>query len=448
MSDLARSATLDGPFDFAAERGMLGALLFAPSDSGLVWTVRAIAKPTDCGDPRNRLVFEALLALAERGDPFDIRTIANELTTRSRLDAAGGRQYIAELTEASPRVDAVESYASIVADMATRRRTGAKAVQVAKAAAAAAPIATLQGLARETLELSTATTRDDLAPMSDAVKEEQERMLCDTQEGVVSTGLSALDSALAGGLWDGQTVVVGARPSVGKSAIGLGFALAAAIKCRADAHGVVVFISVEMPKRALAARAACALIAFADPDRPVDLMLVRKRELDAIDTRRYADALKDVDSLPMLISDRRDVTPTRARALCLQARARHGRVALVVLDYLQKMQPDTRHESREREVAETSRTFSALAGELGCPVVLLSQLNRKAADQPPKMADLRESGAIEQDADVILLAHRDENGRSVAVEKQRDGATTDGPIKLRWVPAAACFIDAPAGYGA
>lgn len=183
-------------------------------------------------------------------------------------------------------------------------------------------------------------------------------------------------------------------------------------------------------------------IAHATPLRPVDLMAVRRKQLSTDDTRRYSNALDGLGGLPLLISDRRDVTPSRARALCLQARARFGRVALVVVDYVQKMAPDTAYDSREREVAETSRTFSALAGELKCPVVLLSQLNRKATERRPTMADLRESGAIEQDADVILLAHKENGIRDLVVEKQRDGATSDGPIALGWIGAAACYVDA------
>ena len=442
-AEKVRLEEVDGPHDHEAELALLGGLgLLEGADVGRIWSVRAIVSPDDLHDPRHELFYRVLLTLAERGVAIESCAISAELRAQNRYNTLGGAEYLSEVYAAGITSAHLEQHARLIAEAATARRAVAKAVLLVARAQSGASLSSLQSAARELLEVSTSTAEDDLASIGDAAREEEARLLATEPEGVVTTGLRALDHALAGGLWDGQTIVVGARPSVGKSAIGLGFAVAAAKDCAAKGHGVVVFISVEMPRRPLAARAACMCIAHATPLRPVDLMAVRRKQLSTDDTRRYSNALDGLGGLPLLISDRRDVTPSRARALCLQARARFGRVALVVVDYVQKMAPDTAYDSREREVAETSRTFSALAGELKCPVVLLSQLNRKATERRPTMADLRESGAIEQDADVILLAHKENGIRDLVVEKQRDGATSDGPIALGWIGAAACYVDA------
>jgi replicative DNA helicase len=429
------------PEDPEAERAVLAACLLDDGSEGVVWRVRALVKPEDFADRARSEAYGAMLAVADRGEVLDVVTLAGELRARGRLNAVGGPQYIGEITDEIPTTAHVESHARLVADAATRRRVLESSSRLAARASSGAPIGDLQGAARELLELSTATGEDDVVPLGRAAQEEEDRYAATGAEGVISTGLRVLDTALAGGLWDGQTVVIGGRPSDGKSALGAGFATAGARWCASRGEGVVVYLSVEMPRRALAARAACEAIARATPDRPVDLMRVRAKTLETDDLRRYTDALQALDALPLFISDRRDITPSRARALCLRLRARHGKVALVVVDYLQKMEPDQRHESREREVAETSRTFSALAGELKCPVVLLSQLNRDAAKRRPTMADLRESGAVENDADVILLLHREGGKRDVDLVKQRDGAISDGPIPLGWCGPAACFTD-------
>lgn len=443
MAETMRLAEVDGPHDHDAEKALLGGLcLLDPAEVGRVWTIRSVVAPSDFHDHRNRLFYEVLLSLAERGESIDAHTLGRELKARGRFNTIGGSDYLSELFDATITTQHLDAHARLVADAATARRLVVEAQRMVSRASSGASLDELQGAARRCLEVSTAVSQDDLASIGDAAKDEESRLLASDDQGVITTGLATLDRALAGGFWGGQTIVIGARPSVGKSAVGIRCALAAAMHCAERAEGVVAFISVEMPRRSIASRAACIKIALASPANPVDLMSVRQKQLSTFDAKRYSDALDAMQGLPLLISDKRDVTPSRARALCLQARARYGRVALIVVDYLQKMKPDTAYDSREREVAETSRIFSALAGELSCPVVLLSQLNRKATERRPTMADLRESGAIEQDADVILLLHKEGQRRDIMVEKQRDGATTDEPVPLGWIASAACYVDA------
>lgn len=437
--------SMEGPADEEAERAVLAAALLDDGSLGVAWRARAIVRPEHFANAAHATIWEAALSVADRGEPLDVVTLARELTARGRINAVGGVQALGALTDIIPTTAHVETHARLVVEAATQRATMIAASRLRARAAQGAPLGDLQGGARELLEIVTSSSADDVVSLGQAAEEEEARFVSSATEGVITTGLRSLDAALAGGLWDGQTVVIGARPSTGKSSLGLGMALAAARECAKRAEGVVVYLSVEPPRRSLAARAACEWIARQTPHAPVDLMGVRARSLSATDAARYSAALDAVSALPLFISDRRDLTPAAARGLCLRLRARHGRVALVVVDYLQKVTPDRAHDSREREVAEISKAFSVLAGELRCPVVLQSQLNRKASERRPTMADLRESGAVEQDADVILLLHREKGVRDVVVEKQRDGATSDAPIPLGWVAAAAAFTDAPEG---
>jgi replicative DNA helicase len=243
--------------------------------------------------------------------------------------------------------------------------------------------------------------------------------------------------------------VLGARPSVGKSALALLLALEAARRCEGTG-GCVLYLSLEMPRRDLAARAG-VLLGSDGSAPPLSLQRVRDRALRDAEVHRYGRALGAVARLPLLVVDRRDLRPSAVRGLALRAAAQHGRVSLVVVDYLQLLRAEVRSDSREREVAEVSRALQALAGELGCPVLALSQLNRKAAEKErrPTMADLRESGAIEQDADVILLLHREEGDRArpvLLVEKQRNGLAPQ-ELPLGWIAEAARFADAGAMGG-
>lgn len=429
--------------DLDLERSVLGAALL-DGGAGAYWMARAIATPEHFADGAHSITWEAMGAVLSQGLPLDVATLSAELRRRQKLNTVGGAQWLVDLTADVPTTAHIEAHARLVRDAHARRAVARGAEAIARRAAQGVALAELQGDARRLLEASTASATGDLLTIGQGAEEERARLCSTTVDGVVPTGLASLDRALAGGWWQGQLVVVGARPSVGKSALGLLSAVVAALECQARGEGCVLLVSVEMPARALAARAACALAYLRDPHLPpIDLMAVRSRTLGDVDLMRYGAALDALNALPMHVATRRDVTPTQGRALALQLRARYGRVALVVWDYLQKTAPDRRHDSREREVAETAATLAALAGELTCPVLALSQLNRKATERRPTLADLRESGAIEQDADVVLLLHREGAARTLDIAKQRDGAISDEPMALGWVGPSALFVDPP-----
>jgi replicative DNA helicase len=425
--------------DHDLERTILGAALL---DAGSYWLARAIVGPEHFADAAHAVTWEAMGTVLGAGLPLDVPTLCAELRRRQRLNTIGGAQWLVELTDCIATTAHIDAHARLLRDAHSRRAVARGAEALARRAAQGVALSELQGDARRLLEDATASGASDLVPIGVGAEQERDRLCSTAVEGVVPTGLACLDRALAGGWWQGQLIVIGARPSVGKSALGLLSAVVAALECQRTGEGCVLLVSVEMPARALAARAACAIAYLCDPTaKPIDLMGVRSRRMPDHDLMRYGVALDALDRLPLHVATRRDVTPTQGRALALQLRARYGRVALVVWDYLQKTKPDRQHDSREREVAETAATLAALAGELSCPVMALSQLNRKATDRRPTMADLRESGAIEQDADVVLLLHREGADRSADLVKQRDGAISDAPFPLGWVGPSALFTD-------
>lgn len=429
--------------DDPAERTLLGAILLDPS---AYWVARSIVAPEHFVSGAGAVVFEAMGSVLDRGQPLDVATLSTELRRVGKLNTIGGAGDLVALTDDVATTAHVEAHARIVRESAQARTIARGAAALAAQAAAGAPLAALQGDARRLLEQATTSTSGELVSIGDGAREEFERLVSDVPQGVLPTGLGCLDRALAGGWWQGQMVVIGARPSVGKSALGLLAALTAALECQ-TLGGCVLLVSVEMPAPDLAARAACILAALRDPHLPpIDLMAVRARTLTTADAERYASALKALHGLPLWLSERRDITPTQGRALGFQLRARFGSVKLVVWDYLQKTAPDRRHDSREREVAEIAGTLATMAGELKCPVLALSQLNRKATERPPTLADLRESGAIEQDADVVLLLHREGSSRTIDIAKQRNGAISDAPMPVGWVGPSAMFTDPPEAW--
>ena len=429
-----------GPSDPAAERAVLAAVLLDASGAeGALWRARAIVRAEDFADPRHGLLWECVCEVGDRGEPIDIYTLSAALRRRERLNTVGGVAYLGELTDQIPTLAHVEAHAKIVADAAVVRRTLDAARALVMRGARGASRGELLGAAREVLEAASSEEDAGLLPLDLGLEEEEARFAATgTPEGLVSTGLASVDEALAGGLWAGQLVVIGARPAVGKSAL----ALLMACEISARTGQAVVFASLEMPRRDLAMRAAALRVAA--QGEPIDLMAIRTRRLSEDDAIRYQRALHDLRGLPLLLSDRSSVTVTQIRAMALRAKARAGHVAAVFVDYLQLLTPETPRDNREREVAEASRALKALAGELRCPVVALSQLNRKATERRPTLADLRESGAIEQDADVVGLLHQDERGRMLLVEKQRNGVAPQ-EVRLGWIAAAARFIDAPSG---
>ena len=332
-------------------------------------------------------------------------------------DAAG---YLARLATSAVTVIAAPEYARIVFDLARRRALMALGHELAETAATVAEtdgFAETDGAAG-VLAAHEGRLNDFLQGAADGSGETGPLRWCDevdaaareweaAQKGEVPPGLpfglAELDAA-TGGLFAGDLILIGARPSMGKTALALGIAIAAAERCRAERSGTVLFCSLEQPGRQLVTRDAAAASGIAMP-------AVRAGRLDDADLKRLVDTAFARRSLPILLDSRGGLSVGRIAATARRQRRRDG-LRLIVVDYLQILGFDDRYRgNRTYEVAEATRALKALAKELDVPVVLLSQLNRAVETRDsrrPQLADLRESGSIEQDADAVLLLHRED----------------------------------------
>jgi len=422
--------------DLDAERGVLGAVLL---DNARLAAVAAIVTPRDFYLPAHAVIFEVMLAMARRGEAVDVLTLAAALRGIDRLNTVGGLGYLGEITDTIPTTAHAEDYARIVRDDAAVRRV----------AIAAEAIATRTHEHHRTADviLDFAT-----AAMSNAARRAAPRKVVAFGEGVqeifegfelagargqrimgLATGLRELDDLIAG-LGNGQLVILAARPAMGKTSAALEWATHVAATADAELpperRGAVLFFSLEMPRKELVTRALCA-------EARVDQGRVRAGTLTQDDMTALTGAASKTFELPLLIDDGGGASLLDIDAVSRDVKMRRG-LRLIVIDYLQLMKASRAGmESREREVSEISRGLKELAKELDVPILALAQLNRgpesrTSKDKRPQLADLRDSGSIEQDADVVIFIYRDEvynpktDDRGIAefiVAKQRNGPT-------------------------
>jgi len=431
--NIARSADV-GPLpahDLIAEQSVLGGMMLS---ADVIDEVTETLIAEDFYRPAHAAIYQAILALYSDGDPTDPVAVAAELESRGELSRAGGAPYLHTLIATVPTVANAAYYASIVAEKAQLRRLGEAGARIQQYAYAAAQgdVEPADVRNRAQAELDTAIDdrgeRSGYARLSD-LRDAQLASLRDVQSGRVDpglgTGLLDLD-AVVGGWRPGQFIVFAGRPGLGKSALGVDMALAASIK-----HGKTSAIfSLEMSateiwQRIIAAEARVRLTDIRTP-----------HSLSRSDYERITDALDRIDAAgQLIIDDTSTITVAEIRAKARRIKARHG-LNLLVVDYLQLMNSNRRHENRQVEVSEFSRQLKILAKELEIPVIGLSQLNRgpeQRQDKRPMLSDLRESGALEQDADIVILVHRPdaydrEDPRSgeadLIVAKNRNGPTT------------------------
>jgi replicative DNA helicase len=413
------------PHDVAAEQCVLGGMLLSKD---AISDVIEVIRPSDHYRPAHQLVHEAILDLYARGDPADPITVANELNRRGELTRIGGAPYLHTLIASVPTAANAGYYARIVRERAILRRlveAGTRIVQFGYAGDSDAD----DLVDRAQAEVYAVTDRriaEDYHPLSEIMPAALEEIEAIGAHGGgingVPTGFSDLD-ALTNGLHPGQMVVIAARPAVGKSALALDFARSAAIK-----HGqpTVVF-SLEMGRNEITMRLLSA-------EARVPMHVMRTGQMSDDDWGRLAKRMSEVADAPLFIDDSPNMSLMEIRAKCRRLKQRHD-LKLVIIDYLQLMSSPKRTESRQQEVSEMSRSLKLLAKELEVPVIALSQLNRgpeQRQDKKPMLSDLRESGSIEQDADVVILLHREdayerESPRAgeadLIVAKHRNGPT-------------------------
>jgi replicative DNA helicase len=388
------------PHDLLAEQSALGGMMLSKDAvADVIETVRGI----DFYVPKHEVVFNAILSLYSHGEPTDVIAVTDELTKTGELQRAGGVEYLHTLTSLVPTAANAGYYASIVAERALLRRlveAGTRIVQMGYAGEG--EVTELVNNAQaEIYSVTGSTESEDYVPLTEAVTaaidEIEAAKHTDGKFTGVPTGFADLDE-LTNGFHPGQMIIVAARPAMGKSTLALDFARAASIGNNLPS----ILFSLEMGKSEIAMRLLSA-------ESSVPLQMMRKGTVDSRDWTTIAATRGRINDAPLFIDDSPNMTLVEIRAKCRRLKQRVG-LKMVVIDYLQLMTSGKRVESRQQEVSEFSRALKLLAKELQVPVVALSQLNRgpeQRADKMPALSDLRESGSIEQDADMVILLHRE-----------------------------------------
>ena len=413
------------PHDLLAEQSALGGMMLSKDAvADVIETVRGI----DFYVPKHEVVFNAILTLYSHGEPTDVIAVTDELTKTGDLQRAGGVEYLHTLTSIVPTAANAGFYASIVAERALLRRlveAGTRIVQMGYAGEG--EVTELVNNAQAEIYAVTGSSEsEDYVPLTEAVTaaidEIEAAKHTDGKFTGVPTGFADLDE-LTNGFHPGQMIIVAARPAMGKSTLALDFARAASIGNNLPS----ILFSLEMGKSEIAMRLLSA-------EASVPLQMMRKGTVDSRDWTTIAATRGRINDAPLYIDDSPNMTLVEIRAKCRRLKQRVG-LKMVVIDYLQLMTSGKRVESRQQEVSEFSRALKLLAKEIGVPVIALSQLNRgpeQRADKKPALSDLRESGSIEQDADMVILLHREsayekENPRAgeadFIVAKHRNGPT-------------------------
>jgi replicative DNA helicase len=419
------------PQDIVAEQCVLGAMLLSKD---AIADVVEVLRPGDFYRPAHQTVYDIVLDLYGRGEPADPVTVAAELTRSGALAKVGGAPYLHTLIASVPTAANAAYYADIVRERAILRRlveAGTKVVQLGYGAAAGmgGDVDEVVDRAQQAVyEVTERRTSEDYFRLEDVLQQAFDEIEAMGSRGSelygVSTGFRELDE-LTNGLHAGQLIVVAGRPAMGKSTIGMDFLRAASIKHQMTS----VLFSLEMGRSEITMRMLSA-------EAQIWLSNLRTGKMTDADWNRLARRMGEIAQAPLFIDDSPNMSMMEIRAKARRLKQRHD-LRLIVVDYLQLMTSPKRVENRQQEVAEMSRSLKLLAKELEVPVVAISQLNRGAEqrqDKRPQMSDLRESGAIEQDADMVILLHREdayekESPRAgeadLIVAKHRNGPTKD-----------------------
>ena len=431
------------PHDLLAEQSALGGMMLS---NDAVADVTEVVRGLDFYMPKHEVVFDAILNLYSHGEPTDVIAVTDELTKTGLLGRAGGAEYLHTLTGLVPTAANAGYYASIVAEKAVLRRlveAGTRIVQMGYASEG--EVTDLVNNAQaEIYGVTGGLEGDDYIPLVEAIDtavgEIELARGRDGQLAGVPTGFAELDS-LTNGLHGGQLIIVGARPAMGKSTLALDFARTAAVHHKMP----TIFFSLEMGRSEIAMRLLSA-------EASVPLQHMRKGTVHTNDWTTIASTRGRINDAPLYIDDSPNMTLVEIRAKCRKLSQRVG-LKMVVVDYLQLMTSGKKVESRQQEVSEFSRALKLLAKELQVPIVALAQLNRgpeQRADKKPALSDLRESGSLEQDADIVILLHREaaydrDHPRAgeadLIVAKHRNGATDEIAVAFQGMYSR--FADMP-----
>ena len=411
---------------YEAEQSVIGACLL---DNKLIDRVADVLTHAEFSALEHAVIWSALVALRNAGQPCDIVTVSKRLEHDQAYDDVGGLAYLAEIAKHTPSALNGLAYADVVADLAGRRRMVGE-VEVIRQMAhdKNRPLLTTVDDAQGRLMRLVRADADQAGPMGadlEDMLDEMDRKWNGQEEAMgLSFGLADLDGRTMG-MHPGQLILVAGRPSMGKTAFMLNILRACCIR---DDRPALIF-SMEMDRRALRNRMVAAIA-----DVPLQAIRDPKKHMTDELWNRMPLGVNGLKNAPLIVDDRSAMSPSQIRGAAKRWRDHYGYLGVVMVDYMQLMRPDGKHGSREQEVAEMSRTMKTMAKELGCPVVALSQLNRsleQRQEKRPMMADLRESGALEQDADLILFLYRHERYfpddqlhqgvAEIIIGKQREG---------------------------
>jgi replicative DNA helicase len=389
------------PQDLAAEQSVLGGMMLSKD---AIADVVEVLSPGDFYRPAHQAVYDCILDLYGRGEPADPITVSAELERRGELGRVGGAPYLHTLIATVPTAANAGYYAEIVAEKAVLRRlveAGTRIVQMGYNGAEGAEIDEVVDRAQAAIyEVTERRMSEDYASLEDLLQPTMDEIDAIASRGGSSlgipTGFADLDE-VTNGLHPGQMIIVAARPGVGKSTLGLDFARSCSVK-----HSMTsVIFSLEMSRTEIVMRMLSA-------EAKIRLADMRGGRMTDDDWTRLARRMSEISEAPLFVDDSPNLTMMEIRAKARRLKQRND-LKLVVVDYLQLMTSGKRVESRQQEVSEFSRALKLLAKELEVPVIAISQLNRgpeQRTDKRPMLADLRESGSLEQDADMVILINR------------------------------------------
>ncbi|MGZ3603851.1 MAG: replicative DNA helicase [Thermodesulfobacteriota bacterium] len=442
MSDADFSSHKLPPQHIEAEQSVLGGILI---ENYAINKVMEILKPDDFYRDSHRKIFEALIVLSERDEPADSITLTNELKNSGHLDSVGGASYVASLIDLIPTAANIEYYAKIVREKAILRKLIQTSTDIITQSYEDRGDVEgfLDEAERAIFDISENRVRPSFYPIKDIVKGSFKILerLYEKKELVtgVPSGFKELDRMTAG-FQPSDLIIVAGRPSMGKTAFCLNLAQYAAI----EKKNPVAIFSLEMSKEQLVIRMLCS-------EAHVEGTKLRSGFLGESDWPRLTIAAGNLSDAPIYIDDSAALSVLELRAKARRLKTERGGLGMLIVDYLQLMKGRARVESRQQEISEISRSLKALAKELNIPVIAVSQLSRKTEERTgnrPQLSDLRESGAIEQDADLIIFIYRDEvynrsednpnRGKAeIIIGKQRNGPI--GKVELAFLDKFTTF---------
>ena len=430
------------PHDIDAEQAVIGSML---TDKDALIDAVEVLKPDDFYRQDNKTIYEAMLNLFGKSEPVDIITVKAELMSLGKLDAVGGLEYLASLPDRVPTTANVNKYIKIVQEKAVLRNLIKASNEIIELGySETEEVDSVMDTAEKRIfEISQGKSQKGYSEIKDVLVDsfaEIEKRYNQKQPVTgIPTGFADLDYKTAG-LHNSDLILIAARPAMGKSALALNIATNAALQSKTP----VAIFNLEMSKNQLANRMLCS-------EAMVDSSKIRTGKMEEDDWVKLATALGPLSEAPIYIDDTAGISITEIRARCRKLKMEKN-IGLVVIDYLQLIQASGRRNgSREQEISEISRSLKILAKELDIPVIAISQLSRAAegrSDHRPMLSDLRESGAIEQDADIVMFLYRDDyynpdsekkNIAELSLAKHRSGST--GTVELLWLGNYTKFVN-------